>query len=182
MSLPQEPRDARLFVGLLFRDFGVREEALREFCGLVGPLDFLSEPVLFTQTNYYDREMGRGLYRQVATFTSLVCPESLPDIKLATNEIEGRFTRDGKRQVNIDPGLLNEERLVLATGKNFTHRVYLRNGIYADLTLIYQRDAYRALPWTYPDYREPDLLHWLGALRRKLVLQRGQGLPDGGEA
>ncbi len=68
---------------------------------------------------------------------------------------------DGKRQVNLDPGILSEERLILATGKNYTHRIYLRNGIYGDLTLIYGKGSYRTLPWTYPDYSDPRLIHFL---------------------
>ena len=101
------------------------------------------------------------------------------------NEIEARFAGDGRRQINMDPGFLNEERIILASGKNFTHRVYLRNGIYADLTLIYQKGAYQCLPWTYPDYRRPELLHFFGIIRLKLAFQRSgklprKGVPQGG--
>jgi hypothetical protein len=106
-----------------------------------------------------------------------VAPESLPDIKLRTNEIETSLLGDGKRRVNIDPGLLSQERFVLATGKNFTHRVYLRAGIHADLTLVYQKGAYSPLPWTYPDYREPEFLHYLKVLRKKLKFQLDGILP-----
>ena len=110
-------------------------------------------------------------------FLNLVSPQSLPDIKLRTNEIEAVLARDGKRQVNIDPGFLSAERLVLATGKNFIHRVYLRDGIFADLTLIYQKGAYRPLAWTYPDYQEPEFLHYLEVLRKKLKFQSDGILP-----
>jgi hypothetical protein len=140
-------------------------------------MDFLSISSAFTYTAYYDDEMGRGIRRQTAGFLNLVAPESLPDIKLRTNEIETNLLGGGKRQVNIDPGLLSPERLVLATGKNFTHRVYLRYGIYADLTLVYQKGAYRPLPWTYPDYREPEFLHYLEVLRKKLKFQLDGILP-----
>jgi hypothetical protein len=137
----------------------------------------LTEPIPFVHTTYYDGEMGPGLLRQVASFQNLVEPGALPDIKLATNEIETGFCLEGKRRVNLDPGILTEERLILASGKNFTHRVYLRDGIYADLTLIYQKGGYRALPWTYADYREPLILHFLKALKRKLLFQRTGRLP-----
>ncbi len=102
-------------------------------------MDFLSAPGAFPYTTYYNKEMGQEIRRQTASFLDLVAPQSLPDIKLRTNEIETGLLRDGKRQVNIDPGLLGAERFILATGKNFTHRIYLRDGIYADLTLIYQK-------------------------------------------
>jgi hypothetical protein len=103
--------------------------------------------------------------------------ESLPDIKLYTNELESLFTTGGQRKVNIDPGLLSEERFILATGKNFTHRIYLREGIYADLTLIYQQDSFRALPWTFLDHQDPSLIHYLNMLRQKLVFHRTGKLP-----
>ena len=131
----------------------------------------------FHYTTYYDNEMGQGIRRQTAGFLTLVAPGSLPDTKLRTNEIEISLSRDGKRQVNIDPGLLSPERFVLATGKDFAHRIYLRDGIYADLTLIYRKGAYTPLPWTYPDYRDPEFLHYLEVLRKKLRFQRDGILP-----
>ena len=140
-------------------------------------MDFLSMSGAFNYTTYYNDEMGQEIRRQTAGFLNLVAPESLPDIKLRTNEIETNLLRDEKRQVNIDPGLLSQERFILATGKNFTHRVYLRDGIYADLTLIYQKGAYRPMPWTYPDYREPEFLHYLKVFRKKLKFQLDGILP-----
>lgn len=178
MSLPQEPLPAKLILGLLFHDFAVRDKALEALFRDFGPPDLLSEPHPFGYTSYYDQEMGPALLRQVCSLLNLVPPERLPDIKLATNELEVELSRAGKRTINLDPGLLSEERLILATGKNYTHRVYLRNGIYADLTLIYQKGAYHPLPWTYPDYREPTLLHLLGVLRQKLRIQRQGRLPS----
>jgi len=177
MSVPREPPQAKLIVGLLFREPAVRDEALGFLFQQFGPPDFLTEPQNFTQTEYYDAEMGPGILRQVCSLLRLVQPDSLPDIKLFTNELETRFSVEGKRQINIDPGILNEERLILATGKNYTHRVYLRSGIYADLTLVYQKGAYRSLPWTYPDYQQPALLHFLGVLRQKLWIQRHERFP-----
>ena len=178
MSLPKEPLPAKLIMGLLCADLEIRDRALMELFEQFGPPDFLTEPQPFGYTEYYEREMGTGIRRQVCSFLTLVRPESLADIKLFTNQLEGRFSRNGKRRINIDPGLLSEERLVLATGKNYTHRIYLRNGIYADLTLIYQKGAYRTLAWTYPDYSEPDLLHFLAILRQKLRFQYRGTLPE----
>lgn len=177
MSVPREPQTAKLIVGLLFHEPSSHRRALSALDERFGPFDLLTEPKPFTFTDYYEREMGPSLYRQTGSFERLVATEGLPDAKLFTNELEMQLAEDGRRRVNIDPGLLSEERLVLATGKNYIHRIYLRNGIYADLTLIFQEGAYRALPWTYPDYREPDLLHFLGVLRKKLIYQRSGRLP-----
>ena len=172
MSLPREPNPAKLVIRFLFSDQGAQLQALDGLASDFGPMDFLSMPGDFPYTTYYDEEMGRGIRRQTAAYLNLVAHGSLPDIKLRTNEIESRFLQNGKRLVNIDPGILSMERLVLATGKNFIHRVYLREGIWADLTLIYREGAYRPLPWTYPDYREPEFLHYLETLRKKLKFQQ----------
>jgi hypothetical protein len=177
MSQPREPYPAKLLIRFLFSDPGAQRQALNALVSDFGPMDFLSMSESFNCTTYYNDEMGQEIRRQTAAFLNLVAPESLPDIKLRTNEIETNLLRDEKRQVNIDPGLLSAERLVLATGKNFTHRVYLRDGIYADLTLVYQKGAYRPLPWTYPDYREQEFLHYLEVLRKKLKFQRDGILP-----
>ena len=177
MSLPKKPNPAKLLIRFLFTDFGVQLHVLEALASDFGPMDFLSAPGDFPYTSYYDFEMGSGIRRQTAAFLDLVPQQSLPDIKLRTNEIEARFLQNEKRRVNIDPGILSLERLVLATGKNFIHRVYLREGIYADLTLIYREGAYRSLPWTYPDYREPEFLHDLEALRKRIKYQQDGTFP-----
>lgn len=177
MSQPQEALPAKLVARFLFRVPGVRVKALRALEGRFGPVDFVSAPGPFPYTTYYDREMGAGLRRQTASFFHLVSPGSLPDVKAWSNELEKELSVGEGRQVNIDPGILSEERFVLATGKNYTHRVYLRDGIYADLTLIYEKGGYRPLPWTYPDYREEEFLRQLEILRKKLKFQRDGTLP-----
>ena len=86
--------------------------------------------------------------------------------KLFTNGLEETLARpDGSRRVNLDPGLLTQERFVLGTGKNFTHRVYLGEGIFADLTLVFQAGSWQTLPWTFPDYASPDMLEILTDIR-----------------
>jgi hypothetical protein len=115
--------------------------------------------------------MGENLHRRFLSMEKLIKPEALPDIKLATNEIEDKFSSDSRRQVNIDPGYISKAHLILATGKSYTHRPYLRDGIYADLTLIYQGKKFRSLPWTYPDYADERQLVMLGKIREKYLLQ-----------
>jgi len=173
----RKPPQAKLVLGLLFRDRDVRRKALEILTERLGPLDFLTEATPFTYTDYYFREMGGELYRQTAAFLRLLPADRLADVKWLTQEVEDRLAVQGKRRINLDPGLLGEERLVLATGKNYTHRIYLKEGIYADLALVFRKGSYRPLPWTYPDYREPRLLQLLGGLRRKLIFQRTGRLP-----
>jgi hypothetical protein len=101
----------------------------------------------------------------------LIRPEELPDIKLATNEIEDKLAANFQRRINIDPGYISKAHLILATGKSYTHRPYLRDGIYADLTLVYQGKKFCSLPWTYPDYADEKQLLMLGRIREKYLLQ-----------
>jgi hypothetical protein len=102
-------------------------------------------------------------------FERLIEQEQLAAIKVTTNALELQWAQEKRRQVNIDPGYLLRERLVLATGKNFTHRIYIGQGIYADLTLIYRRGRFEALPWTYPDYKAENMQIFLTRARNKLI-------------
>jgi hypothetical protein len=140
---------------------------LPELRCIFGPEDFVSELFDFTETGYYDRELGVPIRRRILGFEPLADPQRLIDFKLATNELEAGRVRNGARLFNLDPGLVFPERLVLATGKNFTHRIYLGRGIWADLTLIYERGAWRTLPWTYPDYAGERVQGILGELRER---------------
>ncbi len=117
-----------------------------------GPIRMQTPRQFFQWTDYYNSEMGQPIWRSYIEFETLVDPSLLADIKLATNEIEERFAVDGRRRVNLDPGLLAPGRFVLATTKDRAHRLALKDGIYAELTLIYEKKAFHALPWTYPDW------------------------------
>ncbi|MGM0787653.1 MAG: DUF4416 family protein, partial [Thermodesulfobacteriota bacterium] len=104
--------------------------------------------------------------------------DALAGIKHETNAIENEFAAGEKRRVNIDPGYLLRERFVLATAKNFSHRIYIGRGIYADLTLVYSKGNFRTLPWTYPDYAAEDMLGFLHKVRSKYVFDL-KSLKDG---
>ena len=86
-----------------------------------------------------------------------------------TNDLESKYSRDDRRRVNLDPGYLLRERFVLATGKNFSHRIYIGRRIYADLTLIFTKGVFQTLPWTYPDYADKKMLGYLEQVRSKYV-------------
>lgn len=170
MSVPAAPRPAKLVIGFFLERQVLAETLLGRLEERFGPLDLVSPWLPFDFTDYYAREMGGPLYRRLATFKPLVDQEALPDIKHRTNAMESEFAVDGRRSVNIDPGYLLLERFVLATGKNFSHRIYLRGGIYADLTLIYRKGGFESLPWTYPDYADPRLQAFLIKVRQKYAL------------
>ena len=171
MSIPQDPKPAKLFVSVIAGSGAHIAKVLSILTGHYGILDFVSPLLAFDYTDYYYAEMGQPLYRRFASFDGLIRQEDLARIKVETNLLETEQSEGENRRVNIDPGYLLAERLVLASGKNYAHRIYLSNGIYADLTLIYRDREYRPLAWTYPDYAEPKVRSWLIALRQKYLLQ-----------
>jgi hypothetical protein len=134
-----------------------------------GEIDFESDILPFDVTRYYTPEMGEGLFRRFCTFSPLIPRDALVRIKGETNETEGRFAREGRRKINIDPGYICAEHVILATTKGYTHRPYLGEGIYADLTLIYRAGAFRPLEWTYPDYASPDIREIMQGIRKRYL-------------
>ena len=169
MSLPRPPRPAKLITGFFLKDKRLAEGVVRDLQECLGPVEMISAWIDFDFTAYYHTEMGAPLSRRLVVFKSLVAQTCLADVKLATNRLESAYMRQGRRRVNIDPGYLLPERFVLATGKNFTHRIYVGQRIYADLTLIYQKGAFRTLPWTYPDYADRSLIDFLTLVRNKYM-------------
>ena len=170
MSRPGKPVPARPFASIFFVDEQKLRGALTQMDASLGERCFTSEATPFSRTDYYTREMGDGIRRIFAAWQNLVDPSSLITIKLETWEIEERHRGSAAgRAVNLDPGLIEEGRLVLATGKPAHHRPYLGHGIYADLTLIYERKSFRPLPWTYPDYSEPETIEMLNRLRAQYM-------------
>jgi hypothetical protein len=137
-----------------------------------GMPDFISESLRFDYTDYYAREMGEGLRRRIIGFQDLVDPVHLAGIKRGANEIEKALSPSfSRRVVNIDPGYVNAAQLVLATTKPAPHRPYLQQGIYADLTLLFQNRQFQPLPWTYPDYRAEKMIAIFFTIRQKYLFQ-----------
>ena len=169
MSQPKPPTLAKLVIGMFMHDRQAVAPVISNLSAELGPVDMVSPWMLFDHTSYYETEMGSPLHRRMVVFKDLIEQESLADIKLFTNRVEDRFTDAGRRQVNIDPGYLLAERFVLATGKNYSHRIFIGRGIYADLTLIFRNGSYQPLEWTYPDYREDRLRSYLNKARRKYL-------------
>ena len=163
-----QPADAvKLIASVFSGDICLLADALRALSDRYGKADYISAPMPFTYTDYYEDEFGGSLIRRFVAFERLIRPEWLPDIKRWTNDLEGRMSDGGRRRVNIDPGYLAAAHLILATGKGFGHRPYLRDGIYADLTLIYRERSFHALEWTYPDYRQDEVIRLFNRLRER---------------
>lgn len=171
MSKPTQALPVKLVFSVFAPAAGILKDTINGLSALYGQPDFVSEQIPFDYTDYYSPEMGEKLVRRFLSMEKLIRPEALPNIKLTTNEIEEESAVAGQRQVNIDPGYLSQSHLILATGKGYSHRPYLRDGIYADLTLIYQGKKFCSLPWTYPDYADEKQLAMLSAIRSRYLLQ-----------
>jgi hypothetical protein len=166
------PQKVLPVAGLIHLNGFPAEELLMHMADELGPIARRSFVMPFTHTSYYNDEMGGPLVRQWVAFCELVDPDELADLKLWTNDLEEKNlnTRD-RRMVNIDPGIVTLSSLVLASTKNYSHRIYLGRGIYAEVTLIYKNNSYQPLEWTYPDYREPTALEFFDDARN--VLKEG---------
>lgn len=167
MSTPVIPDPGLLIISILSSRWdecwpGLLEKLEDRF----GRTDHVSELFAFDQTDYYDQELGTPITRRLVSFKTLRPLDELADIKLFTNELEKRYANDGLRMFNLDPGFITMQRLVLATGKNYSHRIYLKNGIWADLTLIWQKKQWVGFPWTFPDYAGNDMKSRLTKMRQ----------------
>ena len=173
MALSRKSDKAKLFAGVLSGSAELLPEVRLALERLFGPVDFESATMPFDSTDYYESRMGKNLKRKFYSFEQLVEQDSLAEAKLAANALEKQFT--GKlpveRPVNIDPGLVLPSKLVLASCKDFSHRIYLGGGVYGEITLQYSNGAWRTLPWTFPDYRKGEYHEFFEILRKCLVEQ-----------
>lgn len=158
MGIAKEPPAVKLIAGFIFKDESVYAKALSELIKLFGVCDFESRIIDFDYTDYYQEEMGSSLKRRFVSFKKLIPPQKLPQIKIITNKIEQKLSLKNKRNINIDPGYVDLAKLVLATTKDFKHRIYLDKGIFAEITLFYQNKTFCSWELTYPDYRTKEYI------------------------
>jgi hypothetical protein len=166
MAKPGPVDPVKLFVAILWSDAGALEGALEELQTRWGRVDVTGGDHPFDVTPYYEDEMGCGLIRRLISFDALVSPETLPEAKLACNEIEDRFARGKGRRVNLDVGYLDHNKIVLASAKCAGQKIYLGAGIYADLVARYREGRYQPFEWTFPDFRDGRYDHDLVQIRR----------------
>ena len=163
----------KLICAVLYTDESTADAAISELKKAFGETDLESEPYCFSDISpYYDGEMGGKVFRRLLSFSECRNPEELAAIKTQTNRIEQAFANDGNRIVNLDPGFVSAGRLSLATTKNAGHRIPLSDGIYAELTLFYARHAWNPFPWTYMDFKLPQVHAFLTQARSVYMQQR----------
>ncbi len=178
MAELNRPSPVKLLIGAIFASEGILIKARVMLERKFGPLDYRSPIMPFDYTGYYSREMGMQLKRQFFSFKKLINPQDLAAIKVYTNRLEKRFSRRQDnlarkmvRRINLDPGYISRAKLVLATCKNYAHRIYLNKGIYAEVTLHFQDGTFVPRPWTYPDYRTQSYIREFNTIRRLYLKQ-----------
>jgi hypothetical protein len=165
-----KPRPVKLFCGLIARPEAL-DRARLLLAERFGPADCESPVVRFDFTSYYAEEMGEGLVRAWVAFEPLRERAWLARAKHVAVWLERDLSSGGRRAVNIDPGYVDAAQVVLSTAKNYSHRIYIGLGYYAEVTLTYEHGVFKFLEWTYPDYRTREALSFLGAARAAYVAQ-----------
>jgi hypothetical protein len=154
-----------LFIGIIYRPevslFEIEEMLVAKF----GKIELQSREMEFDFTEYYSLEMGTGLFKKFYSFEKMIDPSFLSDVKIFTNEIEEKYEINGKRIVNLDPGYLDLPKVVLASAKDFSHRMYIGKSIFAEVTLSYVKNQYKFFPWTYSDYKTENYLKFFYEVR-----------------
>jgi hypothetical protein len=155
MSTIQPPFPVKLIIGIITSIPETLPRAEDKLSELFGPVDARSERFSFEWTRYYEKEMGRPLYRCFLSFADLIDPSTIAAVKAATNELEATIAGEysgPRRPINLDPGYLEQSKLVLASTKNYYHRILVSEGIYAEVTLHFKEGRWHPFPWTFPDY------------------------------
>jgi hypothetical protein len=173
MTKPRKPYKAKLFAGVLACSEKLFPDVKAKLEKLFGHTNLESETLVFNSTDYYEPQMGKDLKRKFYSFEKLVEQDSLAEAKLSANRLEEEFSgmHGVKRPINIDPGLLLPSKLILASCKDFSHRIYVGKGVYGEITLQYVNDSFRILPWTFPDYHREEYHAFFAAVRQKYMHQ-----------
>ncbi len=172
----KDPNPVKLIVGILAADEQCLPSAHGALAAQFGPTDLQSDIWPFDQTDYYKKQTGNSIIRQFLSFEKLIDPGVLAEIKLATNRIEQdlaqAFDLTLPRPVNLDPGLIEPSKLVLATTKNYSHRIYIGKRMFAEVTLTFDKGKWKPFDYTYTDYKLPHYRAFFSRVREQLLCQR----------
>lgn len=168
MAIREDFQPVAFFVGILFIDRNILSEALERMSAELGDLPMKSEPIPFEYTHYYEKEMGKPIFRMWAGSPEPRDPSMLASWKLITDKIERETSRENRRTINLDPGFVGLAKVVLASLKDHPQRMPLSDGVYAEIELIFQNGIWQDVPWTYRDYKDKPAKDFLFSLRKKL--------------
>ena len=173
------PNPAKLIISMFTSDkclFSLyKEELIKRF----GEVDIESNVQPFDFTDYYEKEFGKNLVQKLFSFYALIRQDELREIKIITNSIENNFNKGNiknnithpKRKINIDPGYITLNKYILASTKNGPSRIYLNQGIYAEITLKFINKSFVPCEFTYPNYKTSEYIIFLNSIRQKYKLQ-----------
>ncbi len=174
MGIPRVAEKVCLISAVCYQKDVQLDDVLQKMTNSFGQIDEKSETFLFTHTQYYLKEMGADLFKFFCSFKMFIDPMKIVAVKLESNTIENSFRKNGKRTINIDPGYIETPKLVLATTKNYGHRIYLGQGIYGDVQMFWRNGDFKTNPWTYPDYQEEKTREFFSKIRKKYLSQIGE--------
>ena len=170
-----DPKPVKLIIGILAANHKCLYTSAEVLVDKFGKADFTSDLWPFNQTDYYKDQMGPCILRQFISIEKLIDPGKLAKIKHKTNKLEQKlaktFALPLPRPVNLDPGIIEPSKLVLATTKNFSHRIYIGKNMYAEITLIVDKGRWRPLDHTFPDYRQQCYFDFFEKVRTRLLEQ-----------
>jgi hypothetical protein len=171
LARPQGADPVKLFVAALWTDAAVLQNAISELSARWGDIDFTGADRSFDMTDYYEPEMGRRLNRRLISFTALAPPDCICEAKYFCNDVEDRLAGEKGRLINLDVGYLDHNKIVLASFKGAGQKIYLKDGVWADLVARYREGLYRPFEWTFPDFRDGRYDHELVAIRQIYMRQ-----------
>ncbi len=171
----KEPGQVKLIIGALAADENCLKKVVEAIEAEFGDIDLVSDTWPFTQTDYYKEQTGDNILKQFVSIEELIDPGELADIKHRTNAIEKQLADELavglSRPVNLDPGIIEPSKLILATTKNYSHRIYIGKKMYAEVTLIFDNAKWQTMPYTYPDYTQKCYHDFFSKVRKKLLEQ-----------
>jgi len=172
MGLIKEHPPVKLIIAVTYQSDIDIEPVITELEQLQSPVENISEVYEFSKfTSYYELEMGDNLKKIFIACKALIAPENLPSIKVNTNALEKKYEIDSKRRINIDPGYISQAKLILATTKNYSHRIFIGKGIFGDVHMQFSNKSYRSQPWTYPDYKDEKNVTFFNDVRLRYLEQ-----------
>jgi hypothetical protein len=172
MGTIKKPSAVKYFAAVTFTDSKFLDRSLTELEEVFSPVEVKSPVYNFSQfTDYYRKEMGDDLGKIFIVFSKLESPELLADRKIVSNQMEEKYIIKKKRMINVDPGYITEAKVVLATTKNYAHRIYLKSGIYGDVHLCFRKKSFQKQPWTYPDYQQTEVINFFNETRKNYLNQ-----------
>jgi len=166
MGIEKGFKKVKLFCGVIYNKNKIEKKKIIDLLeNNFSKIDFQSQEIQFDITDYYNEEMGKELFKFFVSFEKLILPQELPDIKLKTNRLEIDFSINKKRIINLDPGYISEANVIIATTKNYYHRVPLDKGIYAHMEYVIKKKKITPLEWTYPDFKTKEYINIFTKLR-----------------